>query len=71
MKICKEDLTNLDCIRNCTHAYDECAIKCPCRVGGHCEAGCPCPSFPCEPVCEGPDDYENSQVPRITSNRLI
>ena len=44
---CAEDVTNIDCLRECTAVYDECTMHCPCKIGGECEAGCPCPNFEC------------------------
>ena len=45
---CAEDVTNIDCLRECTAVYDECTMHCPCKIGGECEAGCPCPNFECD-----------------------
>ena len=45
------DITDINCILQCSDAYDECIIKCPCiiaDIGGECEDGCPCPNYECE-----------------------
>ena len=47
VNICEESYINVDCMRDCTDAYDDCLAKCPCSKGGECEDGCPCPNFDC------------------------
>ena len=48
------EVTDPNCYVNCDNLYKDCARKCPCKVDGECENGCPCPNFSC---------YESTQVP--------
>ena len=46
------DITDTDCVVNCDNLYIDCERKCPCRIDGECENGCPCPNFSCDVTTE-------------------